>query len=317
MHLLLDLIQRYGLIAVFVSTLIDNIGLPIPSYPVLMVSAATVATLPAYGQLLQILAVGVMGSFIADIALYWAGRRHGLKIVGLLCKISLSPDSCVRNTGTMFARLGIAALPLTKFFPGISTMAVVLAGATKMSLRAFLILDMLGSVIYVGGGLLLGVIFHSAIDDALAALSRWGQWGLVIISLLLGMYLLGKWWQRHKLIRQLRMDRITVKELRNLIDGGQTPTILDARAPEARALQGTIPGSLLADEVKLQPLAEQLSPDREIIVYCSCPNEVSAALVARDLKKSGFRRVRPLLGGIEAWKTAGYVIETGLEKAAA
>lgn len=304
---LAQLIQQYRFAAIFIVVLLENVGLPIPCYPVLMVAAASAAS---YEQLLLMLLVGSIACIIADIGWYIAGNKAGLKIIGFICKISLSPDTCARNTGNMFARYGLAALVPAKFFPGISTISVVMAGATRVSKRAFISYESVGATIYVGGGLLLGVIFKDAIADALNLLDEWGKWGVAAIAISLGLFVSWKWVERQRYIRRLRMDRITVAELRSIIDAGDQPVIIDARNRNGHILEKGIPGSIVVDIAQVDAIVEQITDNQEVIVYCACPNEVSAAMVAKKLQKAGFRKVRPLLGGIEAWESAGYTVET-------
>ncbi|MGH7247775.1 MAG: rhodanese-like domain-containing protein, partial [Pseudomonadota bacterium] len=121
-------------------------------------------------------------------------------------------------------------------------------------------------------------------------------------------YLVGKWWRRQMFIRQLRMDRITVDELRTLIDDGENPIIFDVRSNAARA-EGIIPGAIAAHPTDIDVTAVNVPLDREIVVYCACPNEASAAIAAQHLRRAGFKRIRPLLGGIDAWIGAGEPIE--------
>ena len=87
------------------------------------------------------------------------------------------------------------------------------------------------------------------------------------------------------------------------------PIILDVRSAEARQRDGAIPGSLSAHPEDMQPQLKDLPPDTEIIIYCACPNEATAAIATLHLKRAGFKKIRPLLGGIEAWTTAGRKLE--------
>jgi rhodanese-related sulfurtransferase len=105
------------------------------------------------------------------------------------------------------------------------------------------------------------------------------------------------------------MDRITVAELRKLIDDGQEIVILDVRSKEIRAQDGTIPGAVPAHPTDTDPALKGYPRETEIIVYCACPNEESAATAAKHLKQAGFKKIRPLLGGIDAWVQAGHPVE--------
>ncbi len=300
---IITLLETYGLAFVFLNVLLEQGGLPIPAYPVLIVSAG----LAGRGDysLAALVLIGTLAALIADTAWFWNGRRYGRRLVALLCRISLSPDFCVRQTESTFTRWGPPSLLVAKFIPGFASLATVLAGATRIRPLTFLFYDALGAAIWVGVAVALGVLFQDAIADVLAVLVALGQWGVVLVGSLLLLFVASKWWQRLRFARQLRMDRITVDELQGLIEGGQTPVILDVRSSESQTEQGVIPGALPVDRAEIETLAATLPSGTEIIVYCNCPNEASAVQLARQLYKLGFRRIRPLLGGVDAWLAAG------------
>jgi rhodanese-related sulfurtransferase len=172
-----------------------------------------------------------------------------------------------------------------------------------------LFLDGLGALVYVALPVILGAVFHNAIDSALTAITRWGEFGTALVIGILLLYVIYRVVDRQLFIRQLRMARISPSELASLIDNGQSPIIFDVRSAEARRSEGIIPGSIgaRADEISL--VAARYARDVDIIVYCSCPNEASAAVAALHLKRAGFKHIRPLLGGIEGWAKAGRPIE--------
>ncbi len=313
------LIERYGLIVVFLNVLVSQAGLPLPSYPVLMAATALAAGAGGVGDMTAIsaiLGVGVAAALTADLAWFWAGRIFGKRVLATLCRISLSPDSCVRQTEATFVRFGPASLSFAKFVPGLTNIAVALAGTSRTSLWAFLFFDLIGAALFIGAAVALGFVFRDAIGDVLAVLYDFGRFGLVILAAALGLYLASKWWQRQRFMRQLRMDRITVEELRSLIEDGANPVILDVRSEELRTRDGVIPGSIQAKLSELAQLRRVYATKSEIIVYCSCPNEASAAVAARHLKRAGFARIRPLQGGIEAWALAGHPVERDEETGA-
>lgn len=311
------LIEQFGLFAVFFTVLLDEGGLPIPASPLLAVAGA----LTARGELnlAMLIASAVAGSFIADNGWYWLGRTRGRRVLGFLCKLSFSPDSCVRDTETLFVRVGPAALLFAKFIPALGNVTIALAGITRVPFAVFLPLEIAGATIYLGTPILLGRIFHNAVSELLDTLERLGVIGIGLLAVALAFYLFIRWWQRMLFIRQLRMDRITVDELVTLLDNEKKPLVLDVRSRAARA-EGIIPGAIPAHPTEMHPTLAHHDRDAEIVVYCACPNEATAAVAAKHLKAAGFKRIRPLLGGVEAWAMAGHklvIVEDGQIDAAA
>ncbi len=296
------LIERYGLVVVFLNVLLNQAGLPIPTYPTLLIAAALSTS---DERLAEIFAAGVAGALVADTAWFCACRRHGRRLLGLLCRISLSPDSCVRQTESLYAKIGPPSLAVAKLVPGLGTVSIALAGSASVGAFSFFLFDGIGATLYVGIAVALGSLFHHAIADVLATLTTLGEVGVIIVIAALALYLAGKWWQRQSFIRRLRMDRITVDELVDLIDGGKTPVILDVRSDLTRYEEGVIPGAVFAHPSEAVTALAGFRRDIDVVVYCSCPNEESAARAAKHLKDAGFRKIRPLLGGIEAWAAAG------------
>jgi len=205
--------------------------------------------------------------------------------------------------------VGSWSLLFAKFIPGLSLVAVAMAGVTKMPVLAFFLLNGVGSVLFISAFVALGLLFQDAITSLLSTLTQLGKIGGLMVVAAIGLYLLTKWWRRRLFIRQLRMDRITVAELRKLIDDGQKIIILDVRPKEVRAQEGTIPGAVSAHPGDINPALKTYPRDVEIVVYCACPNEESAATAAKHLRKAGFKKIRPLLGGVDAWVQAGHPIE--------
>jgi rhodanese-related sulfurtransferase len=184
-----------------------------------------------------------------------------------------------------------------------------MAGITKMPVLYFLLLDGIGGLLFVSAAVALGLLFQDTITSILSTLTNLGKVGGLIVLTAIGLYLLIKWWRRRLFIRQLRMDRITVAELRKLIEDGQEVVILDVRPKKIRAEEGTLPGAVSAHPADSDPALKSYPREMEIVVYCACPNEASAATAAKHLRQSGFKKIRPLLGGIDAWVQAGHPIE--------
>jgi membrane protein DedA with SNARE-associated domain/rhodanese-related sulfurtransferase len=302
------LLAEYGLVVVFLNVLVSQGGAPLPAWPVLLVAGALSST--AGAPLPAVLIAAVAGSLAADLAWYVAGARLGRRVLAFLCKVSLSPDSCVRQTENVFGRFGPLALLFAKFVPGLGYITVALAGVTGVFLPIFVVLDAIGAALYFAVPIVLGRVFHDAIAAVMATLVRLGELGIFAIVGALAAWLLVRWIERQLFIRRLRMDRISVGELAEMIDGGKRPVIFDVRSEESRHRDGMIPGAVPAHPSEIETVLKAYPRDVEVIIYCACPNEETAAMAARHLKRAGYRKIRPLLGGIDAWASAGRPIET-------
>ncbi len=303
MNTLVDLIQTYGLWLVFLITLLQSVGLPLPAVAVLIVTTAVTPATEA--NIIILILTGSLGTLAGDLILYFAGKRYGTGILGKLCKISMSPDTCVRSTGDIFERYGAPALTIVKFIPGLSTLAPVVAGVYAMRVTLFVFFSSIAALIYLGAAVTLGAVFRHQVDGLIAALSHYGTMGGLFVVVLFGLYLLFKWLRRYRLIRQFETDRLTVNDLIELIDGESNPVILDARPIDQRTRNGFIPGSVPIDESSFNDIADRYAGHKEIVIYCSCPNEITAARYAEKLRKVGLKRIRPLVGGIDAWAQSG------------
>jgi membrane protein DedA with SNARE-associated domain/rhodanese-related sulfurtransferase len=307
-HEMIALIAEYGLLLVFLNVLVEQAGVPVPAVPTMVVAGALAATnqLPVTGVVLA----AVLACLLGDLAWYAAGRRFGSGVMRTICRISLSPDSCVKQSELRFQRWRGRVLLIAKFVPGLSTVAPPLVGAMGLRLPTFLLLDGLGSLLWAGLAVGLGYAFAAQVDVVLATLASAGTFAFELLLVLLAFYIAVKWWQRRRLLMALRMARITVDELNRAIVDGKSPIVVDVRSQPARLLDTrVIPGALLADLDSVDHALRDVPPDRELVIYCSCPNEVSAAKAAKLLMTLGYRRVRPLLGGLDAWDSAGYAIE--------
>ena len=304
-------VSGFSLGVIFLNILFEQLGLPVPAVPTLIVAGALVADgrLPANGVALLALSACLIG----DTTWYLAGRAYGSRVMKLLCRISLTPDICVSQTQASFERWGAKALIIAKFIPGLSMIAPPLAGATHMRYLRFAAFSLLGSSIWVGAALLAGALLRPQIVALLPRLAGIGGAVGVILLLLLAAYIGFKWWERRRFYTALEMARISVDELYAQIESGSEPVIVDVRSPTAQALQSQrIPGALLVPLHEVPRHVGALPRDRDIILYCTCPNEASAAQAARVLMSHGFRRVRPLHGGLDAWIAAGYAVEAVL-----
>jgi membrane protein DedA with SNARE-associated domain/rhodanese-related sulfurtransferase len=307
MDVLVTWLTTHGVVIAFLAVFFEQLGLPLPAYPVIVIAGAL--SVDGHHSAFALHAATVAACLLADLTWYAAGRRHGGRVLRTICRVSISPDSCVRETQSLFERWGIWSLLVAKFVPGFGTLATALSGNMRLRLPAFVAVDTVGAALYVGIGVWLGVYFHEAVNDVLAVFEGLGRMGLALLLATLAMFLATRWWQRERLLRELRGARITVPELQQLINAGGQPTFIDVRPAGSRARDGMIPGAVQLSLESAHEEAPDLPRDAEVVVYCACPNEVSAAQVARQLRRAGFRNVRPLVGGIDAWIAAGLPIE--------
>lgn len=268
MDALTSLLAQHGLTIVFVNVLLAQLGLPLPALPILVVAGALLAD----GTLnLAPLAVAVVvASLLGDTPWFFAGRRYGYRVLRTLCRISLEPDSCVKQTENVFSRWGPPALLVAKYVPGFSTVAPPLAGAVGVSLGRFLAYSAAAALLWAAAPLALGFFFRSEVEWLLARLEEMGAGAAAVVAALVLAYLAVKAVQRYLLIRFLRMVRISVPALRAMLDTNERPVILDVRSALAREAEPRlIPGAIAVDLATVDRLLDIVPPDRDIVVYCS------------------------------------------------
>ncbi|MHB8494873.1 MAG: VTT domain-containing protein [Casimicrobiaceae bacterium] len=297
----------HGVPLVGLNVLLQQLGLPIPAVPTMMIAGA----LAVAGKLdfAQAFAISVAASLIADLAWFWAGRRYGYPVLRGLCRISLSPDTCVRQTEGIFERWGFFSVVVSKFIPGFSTVAPPIAGALRMGTAAFIVASTGSAVLWVGAAMVVGAAFARQIDAALAWMESHVAAAALVLGALFAAYIAVKALQRFRMARFLAGAMISVDELREALAGESPPMVIDIGSKLSQAARGHIPGALLLD---LDDLAtrDDFPDDRDIVLYCECPNEASSRRAALLLIGKGLRRARPLLGGLGAWIETGNPVES-------
>ena len=283
----------------WLNTLLHELGVPVPMTPTALVAGARAVT-GTLSPLLLIVMI-VAGMVIGNAAWFAAGRRYGSAVLKLLCRVSISPDTCVARTEGTFGRWGWSALVIGRFLPGVTLVAPPLAGALGMKWSTFLALTVAGSALFglvvVGAGMLL----YEQIDFVLQQLVIFGWEAVGILTVLLALYIGWRWWRR-RIALAIGVPRIDVQELRALIDAGEPIELIDVRGRNANQLdQRQIPGAVVMHLDEIEAGRFVAARDRQIIVYCSCPNEASAAKAVQLLHRHGYLRARPLRGGLDAW----------------
>ena len=294
----------------FCWVLVEQLGVPVPSIPLLLTAGTLSAThrLSATEALMMV----AFACIIADSTWYLLGRRFGNRVLGLLCRFSMEASTCVARTESYFSRRGPLTLLFAKFVPGLSTVAAPIAGQTRMAYPRFLAYDFGGTLIWSVSFVLAGRFFG---DIAKRSQSFFGLLShfaaAVFVLMVLGLFL----WRvikNRRFLASVRSLRLEPEELKAMLDaateaGCTAPYIVDLRhpldyLPDPRVL----PGAVRIGPADLARHAAQIPRDRDVILYCTCPSEETSARVAMQLHKLGVTRVRPLRGGFDGWKEAGY-----------
>ena len=259
---------RQGYVVLFFWVLFEQLGLPIPVVPILLAGGA----LAGMGKLdiFLVLILAFFAALISDQFWYQMGLHRGGKVLSLLCRISLDPDSCVRRTKTFFSRYGARSLLIAKFIPGMNTVAPPLAGITRMHLPRFLLFDCLGTLIWVGLFVLMGYQFGKELGDLITTRGGAGSLLGLVVPVGLATYITWKYIRRRRFFHQLAMARITPEEVKERLDAGDPFLILDMRDSfELEAEPYTIPGAFLMPMEQLDEDHDKIPRDREIVLYCT------------------------------------------------
>ncbi len=299
---------HHGALVLFVTVFLDQMGVPIPAIPFVLAAGS----LAGAGQmnLAMVILVTFTASLLADIILYYLGRRKGDRVLGFLCRIALEPDICVRRTQDVFTRFGMKGVFAGKFIPGLNTLMPPLAGIFGIGFSKFLVYDGPSALLFAAVYSLLGLIFSKQLQQILDALENLGSGGAMIVGGLLLGYIGYKYWQRWRFRRQLRDARITVDELHRKQMQAESIYIVDLRSMVAlKEDPVVIRGAVHFAPHELETRHQEIPRDRDVVLYCSCPNEATAVRTALRLRKRGITRVRPLVGGIDAWRLQNYPVQ--------
>ncbi|MBS0355669.1 MAG: VTT domain-containing protein [Proteobacteria bacterium] len=294
-------LRQDALSVVFVNVLLQQMGVPVPALPTLLLAGSLAAGPDGLGKLL---AVAVLASVLADWAWYGAGKLFGYRVLAGLCRLSINPASCVSQTEARFIRWGLSSLVVAKFIPGFSTVAPPIAGALRMNLGGFLLAAAAGAALWAGAALSAGWVLKEAVQAAIVALDEHMGRALVVLGLLAGAWLGWKLWQKYRFRQQCAIAHITPGELLAALKSADRPLVLDLRGATMIAATGPIPGTRVAEHDRLHEAVGDWPKSRPIVTLCACPEDAGAIQAARHLLEAGYLSVRPLKGGYEAWLAA-------------
>ncbi len=303
----LQLLTRHGTFWMFVATLGERLGLPLFVTPLLIAAGA----LAAMGRLhfgLVLLATTI-ACLAGDTVWYELGRWKGNALFGLLCRLSFQPDSCVRRSQVAMAQHTGLSLLWGKWIPGVGRLAMPLAGAARVSRARFQLYNAAGSIVWLAVLLTSGYLSVLTIDwlGVFVITAQWAVSLAVIVSVVLAVQ---SYWMRREFLKTLRMARISPEELHRQVEAGEEPVIVDLRHPlDFLVAPRTLPNALRMNPNEVAVRWVELPADRDIVVYCTCPNEETSVTVAKQLHKLGVTRVRPLAGGLAGWERLGFPVD--------
>jgi len=248
------------------SVFLEQLGIPLPAVPVLVGMGA----LSRFGHVsfFAIILISLIASISADLIWYRLGRTYGRSVLGLLCRISLEPDYCVRRTEDTYERLGVWTLLFAKFIPGLNAAAVPLAGMIRTRLLRFLLFDSLGAMLWTGAYASLGYVFSTQIERLLVYLSQFGNSVPGLLLVIAAAYVGYKFWERRSFARSIEVERITPEELKARMESSEKIKVLDLRNQlDVTMDRVRIPGAFHVLPEVLSPA--DLPRNEELILYCS------------------------------------------------
>lgn len=295
---IIEAIQRHADWVVFISVLTQQVGLPVPAVPTLLVAGSLAAS---SSQATQMLAAAVLASVIADSIWYLAGRAFGYRILSGLCRLSINPGSCVSETESRFVRWGVWSLVVAKFVPGFSTVAPPIAGSLRMPLPSFLAAAALGAALWAGIAILVGWWWRAQVEIAINTMSSHGATLVAAIAIGLGAWLVWKLWQKYRFEQLQTIPHITPTELVAALASDAPPLLLDFRGAAMIAQTGPLAGATQASLDDLPQAVRHWAKGHDIVTLCACPEDATAVRAAHSLRELGYTSVRPLKGGYDSW----------------
>ncbi len=305
----LHLFLKNAYLVLFLWTMVEQAGVPIPTAPLLL----TVGTLTATHQLrlLPVLVSVTLGSLVSDLGWYLLGKRYGGAVVRFICRFTPQSNACVQRTEDYFGKHGASALLFAKFLPGLGTMAGAIAGQTRMRLRTFVAFDTAGVLLWALSFTVGGRFFGDFLKLHPHALAWFAHFAVSVFLLLLTAFLVNRVLRTRRSMAEIRLARLSPVELRMMLDKGEDVFIVDLRHPlDYLPDPRTLPNAVLLTPDRLVESGDLIPRDRDVVLFCTCPNEETAVKMALTIRKMGITRVRPLLGGFDGWKRLGYPLVT-------
>ncbi|HUA85495.1 MAG TPA: VTT domain-containing protein [Bryobacteraceae bacterium] len=265
MHEIIDFLLRHGTWVLFIWVLAEQLGIPVPSIPIFLAMGALIGT--GARSFSSVMPLIFIAAILGDSVWYALGRRNGHSVLRLLCRISIEPDSCVSSTQAWFKLLDAWTLVVSKFIPGLGSIATPMAGLLAMPWWKFLLADGAGIFLWATCYLGIGDLFRAQLEDAARLLSRTGAGLAAIAGLLALLWVAWKFWQRKRFIRKLRVARITPEEI---VDRLPDFAVIDLRSSTEVEWEGRqIPTAIWFDRQELALHHDLIPRDKDVILYCT------------------------------------------------
>ncbi len=309
MDIILEFLLKYEGIILFTVVLTEQIGIPIPAVPFLLAAGS----LAHSGETSFMLSLGLafLACTIDDLTMFHFGRSRGSRTLGTLCRISLDPGTCIRRTEDLFMRYGLRSLFIAKFITGLGPVAATLSGHFRINLFRFFSYSAVGSIAWILTYLTIGYVFSDQLEDVAEYLARFGIWLLIFLGGVIIAYIIYRYMRRQRILRDLNIPKISADDLRRMLDNNEDVMIVDLRSSlDIAASPYAIPGAIQMSMEQLKDRLQEIPKDKEIVLYCACPNEATSATAALLLQKNGITKARPLAGGVEAWHRNNLPVET-------
>ena len=268
MEALLHIFEQHGYSARLVIVFLEAIGLPVPAAIALVVAGAAVAWHAL--SPISVLLVATVGILAGDTLLFFLGRKAGWWLLGLLCRVAVSPETCILRSAESFYKRGRTTLLIAKFIPGINTMAPPLAGSMRMRFAQFLRLDLGGTLLYVLTFSVAGYAFSHLLRDVIRIFENFGRaMEVVLLVAVLGYlgYRFFLYWT-HRVYRVV--PRVQIQELIARRDAGENFLVADVRS-HGYYDPGTkrIGGSIRIEPNNLKEAIKTLPKEKLIFLYCT------------------------------------------------
>jgi membrane protein DedA with SNARE-associated domain/rhodanese-related sulfurtransferase len=286
-------LQRDAASVVFINVLLQQMGLPVPAVPTLLLAGSLMLS---FESAAWVLAAAIVASIIADTVWYAAGRAFGYRVLSGLCRLSLNPASCVSSSETLFVRWGALTLVVAKFVPGLSIVGPPIAGSLRLSPLRFLAAAAIGAALWAAAALLAGWLLRAQLTWVLAVIDANSTAAIAVAVVIAGSWLGWKLWQRRRFRQWADIPFISPLELEAALKSPSPPLVIDLRGLASVAAEGRLAAAVPAQMDSLMEVVARWPKEAPIVTLCACPQDATAVLAARTLMQEGFLLVRPLRG---------------------